>query len=138
MNRAAAGDFKGMQELMQIAHDGDRVSQWDAARNKRVAFESVATDRDLQEWIDDPASNPIWQKPGYFERSIEPVDHLCDLIAERFCRVATGRIAGAGLGGAVTVLAKSESVEEIREFLSSAGYRSIPPLTPGQGASTIG
>ncbi len=137
MQRASSGDFRGMQQLMRIAHDGDRVSRWDAAAGRRVAFESPATDRDLDMWIDDPTLHPVWQKPGYFERSIEPVDELCDLIAERFGDVATGRIAGAGLGGAVTVLAKSEAVDEIRDFLASEGYASIPPLTPGQGASIV-
>lgn len=138
MLRASAGDFRGMQQLMRIAHDGDRVSRWDADKGHREVFESQATDRDLDQWIRDPANNPVWQKPGFFERSIEPVDQLCDLIEDRFGEVATARIAGAGLGGAVTVLAKSESVQEIRDFLSSEGYESIPPLTPGQGASTVG
>jgi galactokinase len=138
MRYGSAGLFERMQELMRIAHDGDRVSQWDAVKGQRVAFEFPVTDRDLDEWIRDPVSNPVWRKPGYFERSIEPVDQLCDLIAERFKEVATGRIAGAGLGGAVTVLAKSAAVREIREFLSSKGYSSIPPLTPSQGASTVG
>jgi len=138
MLRASAGDFQGMQALMRIAHDGDRVSQWDATAGRRVAFESTTTDGELDQWIRDPCSNPVWQKPGYFERSIEPVDELCDLIEQRFGDVATARIAGAGLGGAVTVLAKSNSVPEIREFLSAKGYHSIPPLTPGQGAATVG
>jgi galactokinase len=134
---AAHGDFPGMQQLMRIAHDGDRVSRPGRGPGERVAFESRATDRDLDRWRRDPASHPVWQQPGWFERSIEPVDELCDLIEARFGQVATGRVAGAGLGGAVTVLARTDAVEEIRAVLAAAGYRSIPPITPGPGAALV-
>jgi hypothetical protein len=135
MALAGSGNFPGMQQLMRIAHDGDRVSR--CAAGQRVAFESRATDADLDQWMRDPGAHPVWQQPGFFERSIEPVDELCDLIDERFGSAAAGRVAGAGMGGAVTVLAKSDSVEEIRAFLAARGYRSIPPLTPSQGAALV-
>ncbi len=134
---ASCGDFPQMQQLMRIAHDGDRVSRHGIESGEREAFESRATDADLETWMHAPAAHPTWQKPGFFERSIEPVDHLCDLIEERFREVATGRIAGAGMGGAVTVLARSEFVDDIRASLSADGYRSIPPLTPSQGAALV-
>jgi galactokinase len=134
---AGSGNFAGMQQLMRIAHDGDRVSQLDARTGERIAFASQATDEDLERWLADPASHPVWQQPGCFERSIEPVDALCDLIEDRFGGAAAARVAGAGLGGAVTVLAKSESVAEIRHSLSAHGYRSIPPLTPSRGAALV-
>jgi galactokinase len=140
MRRAGAGDLTGLLELMRIAQDGDRVAKFRFTHDPygvESAFEFKASDTDLSFWERLPRKNPVWQKPGYFERSIEPVDRLCDLIEQRFGDTAAGRIAAAGLGGAVTVLAKSESVEEIRTFLKQKGYASTEPFVPSAGASII-
>ena len=135
---AGTGDFEGMLKLMRISHNGDRVARYEfdnQGNSIRKTFESRVTDEDLDTWMKHLEQNPIWQKPGYFERSIERVDLLCDLIDNYFGNVATARVSAAGLGGAVTVLAKSDYVERIRDFLSEKGYRSIPPLIPCPGAS---
>ena len=140
MARAGAGDFSGMQELMRIAHNGDRVAQhtFDAQGNAaEQPYDVPTTDADLDEWIGNPRENPIWSKHGFFERSIEKVDCLCDLIDARFADAAAARISAAGLGGAVMVVAKSAHAEEIREFLSGRGFRSTPPLLPSAGASIL-
>ncbi len=138
LKRAARGDFAGMLQLMRLSHNGDRAvryefDHWGNSREK--VFASRATDEDLDIWRKYPEQNPLWQKPGYLERSIEPVDRLCDLIDHYFGNVAAARVSAAGLGGAVSVLAKSDQVEKIRDFLAKKGYRSIPPLLPGPGAS---
>jgi galactokinase len=140
MRQAKAGDLNGLLELMRIAHDGDRAAKFQSADDPNgveSAFEYKASDNDLSFWRKQPQKNPVWQKPGYFERSIEPVDRLCDLIQQRFGYTAAGRIAAAGLGGAVTVLAQSESVDEIREFLKKQGYVSTEPFVPSAGASIM-
>ena len=140
MSRAREGDFRGLLELMRFAQDGDRVARFlfDELGNVREeAFDPAVSDQDLERWGKDPEDHPIWRQPGEFGRSIEPVDELCDLITHQFGEEAAARVAGAGLGGAVTVLAKSESVPEIRSFLQTKGYPSIPPLTPSNGASVV-
>ncbi len=135
---AASGDFEGMKELMRISHNGDRVARYefdDQGNPTEKPFNSRITDEDLDIWMNNLEQNPVWQKPGFFERSIERVDLLCDLIDNYFGEAATARISAAGLGGAVTVLAKSDYAEKIRGFLLKKGYESIPPLIPSPGAS---
>jgi hypothetical protein len=140
LKRARSHDFPGMQELMRISHDGDRVVRYafDGSGDCReMPVRHTVSDEDLDAWMKDPGKHPLWQAPGYFERSIEKVDYLCDLIQSRFGAVATARVSAAGLGGSVTVVAKSTAVPEIRRFLSDSGYASIPPLVPSAGASVV-
>jgi galactokinase len=140
LNRATADDFEGMLELMRISQNGDRVVRYEFGNQETAIekpFNNQVTDEDLDIWINRPEQNPIWQKPGFFERSIERVDLLCDLIDNYFGEIAAARVSAAGLGGAVTVLAKSNYVEKIRDFLLIKRYKSIPPLIPSPGSSIV-
>ena len=140
MKHAASGDFKSLLELMRISHNGDRAAgyEFDGRENStETPYSSPVTDEDLDMWAETPGQNPVWRKPGFFERSIECVDFLCDLIDEHFGEAAAARISAAGLGGAAAVLARSDHVERIRDFLSERGYKSIPPLTPSASASIV-
>ncbi|MBI4335632.1 MAG: hypothetical protein HY589_03145 [Candidatus Omnitrophica bacterium] len=131
VRRANTGDFEGLLELMRIAQDGDRASKGGQPWTYEV------TNAILDDWSAHPEQNPIWSKPGWFERSVEPVDELCDKIDGGFRRVAAGRVSGAGLGGAVTVLTKTDSIGAVQDFLRVENYSYTNPLQAGQGASVI-
>ncbi len=138
LKRAKAGDFAGMQKLMQVSHNGDRIASYTVGNGvEEKPFCSPDSDEELAAWQGDPGGNPVWQIPGYFERSIEKVDLLCDTIAHHFGEVATARISAAGLGGAAVVLSKTAWVDRIRTYRSERGYESIPPVQPSAGASVV-
>lgn len=137
--RSNKGNFEGMLDVIRVSQDGDRASK----NGQPWTYE--VTNQLLDEWIANPGQNPVWSKPGWFERSIEEVDDIIDHIERNFGvngkvaeNAASAFVSGAGLGGLIFVLAKTEHVGQIQESLRAKGYVCpVPSIRAGQGAAVV-
>jgi N-acetylgalactosamine kinase len=116
-------------KLMKISHDGDRVSRA-GADGKYVRLEENCSDEYLARLIQDldskdpekTADAQLQMQPGNYACSTVEIDQMVD-IACSVPSVAGAQIAGAGLGGCIMIMAKKESVEAVREALTTGYYR---------------
>ena len=141
------GRIREILRLIKTSHDGDRVSKF-ASDGKRLPWDTGWSSSDerideLLKMIDEgylEEAQLYWQ-PGGFERSIPPIDHLCDIVDYFMEGEAEGQIIGAGLGGDVLILARKRDVNKLREILREKYFRfygvkeEITIVSPGQRAS---
>jgi galactokinase len=122
------GKMKQFGGLMQISHDGDRVS----ARNdhgKYISFKDSYNDNCLNKIIDDLTSeNPekvlnaqLYMQPGEYGCSTKEIDRMVD-ICKDVPGVIGAQIAGAGLGGCIMILSKKENVNDVSDALKKHYY----------------
>ena len=115
--------------LMNISHDGDRVSRPGPDGTYRRTPTDCG-DEYLQRLLGDLASeNPqrvlraqLCMQPGAYACSTPEIDQMVD-IATTVPGVAGAQIAGAGLGGCVMVLVRHEGVAAVRRALAQGYYR---------------
>jgi N-acetylgalactosamine kinase len=130
-----AGRVDRLGKLMQVSHDGDRVSR----RGPDGTYQDVdndSSDAYLMRMIDDLASEDpervllaqLYMQPGGYACSTIEIDQMVDIVST-LPEVAGAQIAGAGLGGCVMVLVKEGAVSAVREALVS-GYYEPAELTP--------
>jgi galactokinase len=117
-----SGSIEGFGAWMNISHDGDRVS----GRNGRNGNHGRLT-----------------EIPGAYACSVPEIDRMAD-IALAVVGVLGAQISGAGLGGCLMVLARSDSAESVREALvreyyAPAGIRAdVFACSPSAGSGVIG
>ena len=124
-----AGQIKRFGNLMNISHDGDRVSTPDRKGNYREV-EDYCDDRHFKELITDLASEDpdrvlkaqLHMQPGSYACSTPPIDQMVD-IACSITGVAGAQIAGAGLGGCIMILSRKDAVQAVIEALISRYYK---------------
>ncbi|RJS84854.1 hypothetical protein CW702_01910 [Candidatus Bathyarchaeota archaeon] len=148
-------DIKGILELIRRSHDGDRVAKFDED-GKRVEWDpgAFSTDDRLEKLIsilrsEDSSPSEVeaaqlyWQ-PGGYERSIPQIDYLCDVIYHAMGEDAAAQIMGAGLGGDVEVLVRTEKIGDLKRVLIDKYFEkygvepSMTTVRPGQGACLFG
>jgi len=116
-------------KLMNISHDGDRVS----AAGKNGNYEPVPdryTDARLHKLISDLSSEDpqkvidaqLYNQPGAYACSTQRIDRMVD-IAQSTEGVAGAQIAGAGLGGCIMILVHTSAVGRLRKALIRGYYR---------------
>lgn len=117
------GDIATFGRMMNISHDGDRVVTWtgDAA----TPFQSDCSDARLaalaagfRAGLPDAA---LAEQAGGYACSLPQIDFMVDT-ALSVDGVAGAQLAGAGLGGCMMVLAKSEAVEPLCQLLTARYY----------------
>ena len=142
------GDAKAFGELMSVSHNGDRVARW---RNGVAhAYASGPTN----ECIDDLVARAeslaplgacaaaLWQQPGAYDCSTADIDSMVDA-ATQHPGVLGAQLSGAGLGGCVMILVRSDAAEDVRELLETSYYlpREIPPqlfvCQPSRGSQVL-
>ena len=124
-----AGDIAGVGMLIDLSHEGDRVTCLDED-GRRVPCETGADNDALAGLIaaltsDDPdvrAAADLAQQPGGYACSAPDVDELVDL-ARGVDGVVGAGLIGAGLGGCVEVIVQDEAVEQLRAVLERDYYR---------------
>lgn len=136
--------------LMKVSHDGDRISR--PARNgKYVMLEESCTDEYLNRLITNLASEEpekvlnaqLYMQPGSYSCSTVEIDRMVD-IASRVPGIVGAQIAGAGLGGCIMILAKTQSVQPVQKALIEHYYRpaklkpAIIPCVTVEGAGLSG
>ena len=121
------GDVQGLGRLMDISHDGDRVT-FAAREGKRAGFPAEETDEQMADLIssaesDDPATREtaaMHLQPGSYRCSSPHVDAIVD-IAKSTPGVYGAQLSGAGLGGCAMVLLDRKACPELRQNLQK-GY----------------
>jgi len=148
------GDIIKVFKLIRTSHDGDRVAKFDEWGN-RVKWDPSRfssddnLDRNIRILCDPKSSKKqremvqLYWQPGGYERSIEPIDYMCDVIQYRLGSFAAAQLMGAGLGGNVLVLIREDKVNELQEVLLETYYQKydvkpkLEVIESGEGASLI-
>jgi len=137
----AEGKLAQFGRLMQVSHNGDRISLHDIDGTERPyrAPTSNGYILDLITSLEtgDPdavlAAQLQWQ-PGAYRCSTPEIDLMVDL-AMTVSGVAGAQLAGAGLGGCMMVLGHRDSVDDLTRCLDQ-GYYARRGLTPAVSACT--
>ncbi len=125
--------------LMNISHDGDRVSRPGRDGSYQLLPEECS-DAYLHGLIEDLKSEDparvlraqLYRQPGNYACSTEQIDQMVD-IACSVPGVVGAQIAGAGLGGCIMILTKKEAVAHVRKALLRDYYepnRLEPAIIP--------
>lgn len=143
-----AGDVRRFGELMNLSHDGDRVTR--LVDGRRVPIDSSYPN----EWIDtligdlesgDPQRIErarLWRQPGGYSVSLPEVDELVDITLATPGVLGAG-LVGAGMGGCIVAIAESERARALIDALAERYYqpRGLRPsaevITPVGGLHTF-
>jgi N-acetylgalactosamine kinase len=117
------GDIKTFGRWMNVSHDGDRVARW--ASGSATPCQADYSDTTLAALVDAArAGRPeaaLTEQPGAYACSLPQIDFMVDT-ALSVEGVAGVQLAGAGLGGCIMVLVKSEAVEPLSQLLITRYY----------------
>jgi len=124
----AAGDMRHFGELMNISHDGDRVTR--LVDGKRVPIDNRYPDERIDALIDDLESGDLrrmerarlWRQGGGYSVSIPEVDTLVD-IALATPGVTGAGLVGAGMGGCIVAVVESERAQTVVDNMAEHYYR---------------
>jgi len=144
-----AHDIMGAGMLIDLSHEGDRVSILDG-EGKRVPCDMGLDEDDLDGLIAaldsaDPslrAAAELARQPGGYAASCPELDELVELARSVEGVVGAGLI-GAGLGGCVEVIVANDAVEALRATLLEGYYRRyhrepfIEVMVPVEGAGML-
>ena len=122
-------DFATLGKLMDISHNGDRVTK------DGTVYDSSVSDVYLYRLIaelksEDPnevLNAQLWMQPGGYACSTPVIDDLVDAIT---CRdgVVGAQLSGAGLGGCIMALVEKQHSADLLGFLKETYYdkRGLP------------
>lgn len=116
-------DFATLGKLMDISHNGDRVTK------DGVAYDSSVSDVYLYRLIaelksEDPdrvLNAQLWMQPGGYACSTPVIDDLVDSITRRD-GVVGAQLSGAGLGGCIMALVEKAHSEDLLAYLKETYY----------------
>ena len=149
VNLLRAGNLAALGRLMRASHDGERVvahsDQW-----KPKPFASRTDDEYLKDLALDLASEDpdrvlrgqLYLQSGAYGCSTRDIDHVVDLALDTK-GVYGAQLAGAGLGGCVTVLCRPDAVQALTRRLRRDYYKprnvraDVRACTPVQGAGVL-
>ncbi len=146
--RLEAGDLAGFGELINISHDGDRVTK--TVNGKREPTDNSYPDKKIEALIaalqsDDPARQErarLWRQPGGYDVSVPELDLLTDIALATRGVVGAG-LVGAGLGGSIVAIVEENSAPALIDNLEREYYRprQLPVqaeiVTPVGGAGVL-
>lgn len=117
-----AGDAAGLGRLMNLSHDGDRVSRRTAdGRWRREGF--AVTETTLRRWTRARgAAGELTALPGAYGCSLPELDRIADFL-RRHPGVAGAQLAGAGLGGCVMALVAGARSTSLLTALREQGIK---------------
>jgi N-acetylgalactosamine kinase len=108
-----AGDMKTFGDLINISHDGDRVTR--LADRRRVPVDNRYPDERIDELISDLQSGEpdrvsqarLWRQGGGYNVSLPEIDMLVDTALASPGVVGAG-LVGAGMGGCIVVVVEEK------------------------------
>jgi len=113
-------DARGLGRLMNISHDGDRVSRATSHNTWRRAPATGAAEP-LAEWARNPSRRAdLAELTGEYGCSLPALDRIVD-IARRQPGVEGAQLAGAGLGGCIMALVQKPRTEDLLKALGEQG-----------------
>ena len=118
------GDMERFGLMMNVSHDGDRVTA-----PSGVPFEAPTDDAMLRARIENLQSEDpdrvlaaqLYMQPGSYACSTPEIDRMVD-IALATPGVLGAQLSGAGLGGCMMILAKQDATERVIERMNEAYY----------------
>ena len=122
------GDVQRFGELINISHDGDRVTRLENGR--RIPSDNSYPDKRIDALIadlesGDPARQErarLWRQPGGYDVSTEELDILVDIVRASPGVVGAG-LVGAGLGGSIVAVVEHKHANCLVGNLASHYYR---------------
>ena len=124
----AVGDVRRFGELMNISHNGDRVTKLVAGQ--RVPTDNTYPDERLDALIrdhesGDPAraeSARLWRQGGGYNVSVPEVDTLVD-IALATPGITGAGLVGAGMGGCIVAVVEAPQAQNVIDNMAEQYYR---------------
>jgi len=143
-----AGDMKMFGELINISHDGDRVTR--LVDGRRVPTDNSYSDERIDALIDDLESGDpgrmnraeLWRQGGGYNVSLPELDILVDIALATKGVVGAG-LVGAGMGGCIVAVIEDEHARQLIENMAEQYYqpRNLPVnaeiITPVGGLCTM-
>ncbi len=125
--RLTGNDVEGFGELLNISHDGDRVTK--LVGQVRQPFKKDYSDDVMDALLLDVTSDDgprcergrLWRQPGGYDVSTPELDTLVD-IALATPGVVGARLVGAGLGGSVLAIVRENETERLLGQLDQGYY----------------
>jgi N-acetylgalactosamine kinase len=115
-------DARGLGQLMNSSHDGDRVSR-ETSRNTWRRVTASSADGPLTEWAGKPGRGAdIADLSGDYGCSLPALDRIVD-IARRQPGVEGAQLAGAGLGGCIMALVQKPHTADLLKTLGGEGVQ---------------
>ena len=122
------GRVEDFGEMINLSHDGDRVTHLD--NGKRVPQDNSMPDDTLDKLIADAESDDpqaverarLWRQPGGYDVSCPEQDALVD-IARTVPGVIGAGLVGAGLGGSIIALVRSEQAQDVVRAFDEQYYQ---------------
>lgn len=141
-------NIKGFAELINLSHDGDRVSR--VVGGRRVQVDNAYPDSKLDALIADLASGDpqrrerarLWRQPGGYSVSVPDIDLLVDTALQAPGVLAAG-LVGAGMGGSIIAIVEEAHASELESALVREYYepRGLEPETelvsPVEGVAVL-
>ena len=126
--RLRAGDVAGFGELLNVSHDGDRVTRM--VDGQRVPQDNRIRDGVIHDLIADAQSGEperversrLWRQPGGYDCSCEGIDVLVD-VAREVPGVVGARLVGAGLGGSMVAVVEDDRTRDVIGRMAEEYYR---------------
>jgi galactokinase len=121
------GNVQRFGELMNLSHDGDRVTR--LVDGRRMPTDNGYPDERIDALIGDLESGDpsriekarLWRRPGGYNVSLPEVDELVD-IALATPGVMGAGLVGAGMGGCIVAIVRSEQAQTLIENLTRQYY----------------
>ena len=143
-----SGDMKRFGELINISHDGDRVTK--LVDGRRVPTDNSYPEERIDTLIGDlesgdagrMSSAELWRQGGGYNVSLEELDTLVDIALATEGVVGAG-LVGAGMGGCIVAVAENEHARQLIENMVEQYYRprNLPVraeiITPVGGLCTM-
>jgi len=128
-----AGDVKTFGELINISHDGDRVTR--LIDGRRVPTDNSYPDERIEALISDLESGDpgrmsraeLWRQGGGYNVSLPEIDTLVDIALATEGVVGAG-LVGAGMGGCIVAIVESEHARRLIQNMAEQYYlpRKLP------------
>jgi N-acetylgalactosamine kinase len=122
------GDMETFGELINVSHDGDRVTK--LVGRKRVPTDNSYGDERIDALISDLESGDprhvtragLWRQGGGYNVSLPEIDMLVDIARATEGVIGAG-LVGAGMGGCIVVVAEDEHARRVIENMAEKYYR---------------
>lgn len=127
------GDIERFGELINISHNGDRVTKLE--KGKRVPAVNSYGNEKIDRLIDDLESDDpvrikqahLQYQPGGYDVSVPEIDELVDISLDTSGVVGAG-LVGAGLGGSMVAIVTEQNAQQLIKNMASRYYhpRKLP------------
>ncbi len=143
-----AGDIKKFGELINISHDGDRMTK--LINGRRESTDNSYPDKRIDALIEDLESGDpvrinqarLWRQGGGYNVSLPEIDSLVDISLATEGVIGAG-LVGAGMGGCIVAVVENEHAQQLIENMAEQYYRprNLPVaaeiITPVGGLCTM-